>query len=86
MLIATVTIGTEIATLESNDNGLKLTGFLSSFKDEKKLRAELDARGVVPSITPLYVDLIEYLSKQPYATVVYNNVIPAFIDTPENLI
>jgi hypothetical protein len=86
MLIATVTIGTDVATLVSTKNGLQLTGFLSSLSDGKKLRKELTLRGVIPSITPVYVDLFEYLSKQPYANVVYENVIPAFTDTPDNLV
>ena len=86
MRIATVTVGVSVGTLDYIDEQLVLGGFLEPFGEIKNLSKLLQQKGIEPSITPVYVDLIEWFSNQSYAQVIYENIIPEYTESPNNFI
>lgn len=86
MLIATITVSGQVSNLIYDNQRLSFDGYLKSLNDEANTKKLIKALGIMVSVLPVQLDIVEALSKYKNVRVDYLNIIPEFEDQSEVLI
>lgn len=86
MLIATITVSGQESNLIYDNQRLFFDGYLEPLNDAVNTKKLIKALGIMVSVLPAQVDIVEALSKYKNVRVEYLNIIPEFEDQSEVLI
>ena len=86
MLIATITVSGQQSNLIYDNQRLSFYGYLEPLNDEANTKKLIKALGIMVSVLPVQLDIVEALSKYKNVRVDYLNIIPEFEDQSEVLI
>jgi len=80
MLIATITVSGQESNLIYDNQRLFFDGYLEPLNDVANTKKLIKALGIMVSVLPVQVDIVEALSKYKNVRVQYLNIIPEFDD------
>jgi hypothetical protein len=86
MLIATITVSGQVSNLIYDNQILSFDGYLKPLNDEANTKKLIKALGIMVSVLPVQLDIVEALSKYKNVRVEYVNIIPEFENQLEVLI
>jgi len=86
MLIATIIVSGQESNLIYDNQRLFFDGYLETLNDVANTKKLMKALGIMVSVLPVQVDIVEALSKYKNVRVEYVNIISEFEDQSEVLI
>jgi hypothetical protein len=86
MLIATIIVSGQESNLIYDNQRLSFDGYLEPLNNTENTKKLMKALGIMVSVLPVQVDIVEALSKYKNVRVEYVNIIPEFEDQSEVLI
>jgi hypothetical protein len=86
MFIATITVSGQESNLIYDNQRLFFDGYLEPLNKIANTKKLMKALGIMVSVLPVQVDIVEALSKYKNVRVEYVNIIPEFEDQSEVLI
>jgi hypothetical protein len=86
MLIATITVSGQQSNLIYDNQRLFFDGYLDPLNNADNTKQLIKTLGIIVSVLPVQLDIVEALSKYKNVRVEYLNIIPEFEDQSEVLI